>query len=133
MMDITSYGSILKRYRKKVGIFQEDLADVAHTSGSHVCNIEKGHRNGNLLLLREFARVFGVDIIRLIPSWLYSRRKLTLYFHPGKRFHQGGIEKQKVIFGAYLLRNWDRLTQRDLAALIATIKGIHNKWPEEAL
>ena len=130
-MKISSYGRALRTLRAQAGFSQVSLAEVTETGGSHICNIENGFRTGSESLLRSFAGALEADILELIPSWLYSCRSAVFSLPHSKDFHRGGTDKQRVIFCAYLLRNWYRLSQKDLQALIAVIKGVHEKWQKQ--
>lgn len=56
----------VKYYRKKLGLSQERLAEMANLHPTYISNIEQGKRNLSLQTLCDIARALGVDTPTLI-------------------------------------------------------------------
>jgi transcriptional regulator with XRE-family HTH domain len=60
------FGANLKRYRKKAGMSQEDLAEKLEVTSKHLSNIEVGQKFISAGLLEKIAGILGVS-----PSVLF--------------------------------------------------------------
>ena len=55
----------VKELRAKLGLTQQQLADLVHVSSRTIISIEKGQYSPSLLLAYRMARVFGVTVEEL--------------------------------------------------------------------
>ena len=55
----------VKELRAKLGLTQQQLADLAHVSSRTIISIEKGQYSPSLMLAYRMARVFGVTVEEL--------------------------------------------------------------------
>ena len=64
---------LLKEHRERVGLSQDELADLTcQALGLHqaqICNIERGERRVDLVELREFCLALGVPLAVFIAEW----------------------------------------------------------------
>jgi len=61
-------GSNIKFYRKKLGLSQEQLADLADLHRTYVGSVERGERNISALNIEKLAAVLGVEPAKLLES-----------------------------------------------------------------
>ena len=59
-------GINVRKYRKKIGLSQEALADEVGLAVTYVGQIERGLRNPTLAVVEKFARVLGVTPLELL-------------------------------------------------------------------
>ena len=52
----------VKELRAKLGLTQQQLADLVHVSSRTIISIEKGQYSPSLMLAYRMARVFGVTV-----------------------------------------------------------------------
>ena len=55
----------VKELRGKLGLTQQQLADLVHVSSRTIISIEKGQYSPSLMLAYRMARVFGVTVEEL--------------------------------------------------------------------
>lgn len=55
----------LKELRMKLGLTQQQLADLVHVSSRTIISIEKGQYSPSLMLAYRMARAFGVTVEEL--------------------------------------------------------------------
>ena len=55
----------VKELRAKMGLTQQQLADLVHVSSRTIISIEKGQYSPSLMLAYRMARVFGVTVEEL--------------------------------------------------------------------
>ena len=55
----------VKELRAKLGLTQQQLADLVHVSSRTIISIEKGQYSPSLMLAYRMARVFGVTVEEL--------------------------------------------------------------------
>ena len=55
----------VKELRMKLGLTQQQLADLVHVSSRTIISIEKGQYSPSLMLAYRMARVFGVTVEEL--------------------------------------------------------------------
>lgn len=66
MADITKQVRLnIRKYRKKKGWTQEELAFEASLHRAYIGHIERGEKNVGLINLQKIAKALKVDIIRL--------------------------------------------------------------------
>jgi transcriptional regulator with XRE-family HTH domain len=68
-------GQRLQRIRKKAGLTQEGLAEIADLHPSYIAQIERGHKNPSLKSLTKIADALGVPVAVLIAD---SRREIQV-------------------------------------------------------
>ena len=61
-------GDAIRNHRKSEKLTQEQLAELAHTHWTYVSEIENGHRNPGLDVLRRIAGGLGVKLSELITA-----------------------------------------------------------------
>lgn len=59
------FGLAVRRYREKLGLSQEALAEAAGIERSHMGRIERGERNVSLLNIAKIASSLGVTLEHL--------------------------------------------------------------------
>lgn len=62
------FGRVIRRLRKKAGIAQEKLADLAGLHRTHVSLIERGELAPGLLVIQKLATTLGVSMARLMAA-----------------------------------------------------------------
>lgn len=67
---LATIGSNIKFYRKKLGLSQEQLADLADLHRTYVGSVERGERNISALNIEKLAAVLGVEPAKLLESEL---------------------------------------------------------------
>lgn len=60
-------GKEIKKYRKKLDLTQEQLADKVRVSTTHIGLIETGKRRVSLKTLQKIASVLGVRVNEILP------------------------------------------------------------------
>lgn len=60
-------GKMLKKARKKAGLTQEQVADMASLSVPYIGYLETGLRKPSLKTLKKLAKVLGAKVSDLIP------------------------------------------------------------------
>jgi transcriptional regulator with XRE-family HTH domain len=65
---LATIGSNIKFYRKKLGLSQEQLADLADLHRTYVGSVERGERNISALNIEKLAAVLGVEPAKLLES-----------------------------------------------------------------
>jgi transcriptional regulator with XRE-family HTH domain len=65
---LATIGSNVKFYRKKLGLSQEQLADLADLHRTYVGSVERGERNISALNIEKLAVVLGVEPANLLES-----------------------------------------------------------------
>lgn len=55
----------VKEFRMKLGLTQQQLADLVHVSSRTIISIEKGQYSPSLMLAYRMARAFGVTVEEL--------------------------------------------------------------------
>lgn len=61
-------GDTIRRHRKAAKLTQEELAELADSHWTYISEIENGHRNPGLDVLRRIAKGLGVKLSGLIAS-----------------------------------------------------------------
>lgn len=59
------FGQTIKKYRKSLGVTQEELAEKAKVDPKSVISIENGDRNPTLQTIYRLAKALGVEIRQL--------------------------------------------------------------------
>ncbi|HEX3147902.1 MAG TPA: helix-turn-helix transcriptional regulator [Gemmataceae bacterium] len=62
------FGRVVRRYRKKLGLAQEKLAEAAGLHRTHVSLIERGQQAPGLLVIQKFAHALGVSMAKLMAA-----------------------------------------------------------------
>jgi transcriptional regulator with XRE-family HTH domain len=65
---LVTLGSNIKFYRKKLGLSQEQLADLATLHRTYVGAVERGERNISALNIEKLASVLGIEPAKLLES-----------------------------------------------------------------
>jgi transcriptional regulator with XRE-family HTH domain len=65
---LVRFGNQLRSVRKKNGISQEKLAEIAGLHRTYVSSVERGERNISLLNIVRLAEALGVSTKTLIPQ-----------------------------------------------------------------
>lgn len=65
---LVTIGSNIKFYRKKLGLSQEQLADLTDLHRTYVGAVERGQRNISVLDIEKIAVVLGVELAKLLES-----------------------------------------------------------------
>ena len=69
MQDVqVRFGARLRRIRRKKGISQEKLADLAGLHRTYVSSIERGERNVSLVNIERLAIALGTTMAELMPD-----------------------------------------------------------------
>ena len=68
------FGRIVRRYREKVGLSQEDFADVAGIHRTYVSSIERGKVQVSIGVAQKLSAALGVPLSRL---WKDLERELA--------------------------------------------------------
>lgn len=63
-----TFGLQVKRYRKKKGISQEELASISGLHRTYIGSIERGERNVSLNNVEKIAISLGVVVIDLLKN-----------------------------------------------------------------
>lgn len=61
-------GIVIRTHRKAEGLTQEQLAERADSHWTYVSEIENGHRNPSINLLRRIAKGLGIPLSELIAD-----------------------------------------------------------------
>lgn len=61
-------GRNVRRFRKAVGMSQEELAHRARLDRTYISGVERGLRNPTVVVLQELAAVLGVQAADLLES-----------------------------------------------------------------
>lgn len=72
MLDYEKIGKQIRKYRKKLGLSQEQLAEKIWISTTHMSHIETGSTKLSLPVLVDLASVLGVstdDLLQLKPTF----------------------------------------------------------------
>jgi|ERR1700722_12372140 CheY-like chemotaxis protein/DNA-binding XRE family transcriptional regulator len=68
-MDIEKqFGTVVRKWRQKLSISQEDLAKRAGLHRTYICDVERGARNVSLKNVRKLADGLGVSILTLFAD-----------------------------------------------------------------
>ena len=62
------FGRVIRRLRKKAGLAQEKLAEVAGLHRTHVSLIERGQQAPGLLVIEKFAKALGTTMGKLLAA-----------------------------------------------------------------
>jgi transcriptional regulator with XRE-family HTH domain len=62
------FGLRLRQVRKRRGVSQEKLGDMAGLHRTYVSSIERGERNVSLVNIERLAMALGVDMAELMPE-----------------------------------------------------------------
>ncbi|WP_448573130.1 helix-turn-helix domain-containing protein [Trichothermofontia sp.] len=65
---LITIGSNIKFYRKKLGLSQEQLANLADLHRTYVGSVERGERNISALNIEKIATVLGIHPAKLLES-----------------------------------------------------------------
>ena len=65
---LATIGSNIKSYRKKIGLSQEQVADLANLHRTYIGSVERGERNISALNIEKIAVVLGVESAKLLES-----------------------------------------------------------------
>jgi len=65
--DREKLGKTIQRFRKSIGISQEQLAEKLHISRTHVGHVEQGRKSPSFELLGKVARTLKVKLKDLMP------------------------------------------------------------------
>jgi transcriptional regulator with XRE-family HTH domain len=66
MADIrVRFGSAIRQRRHKLGVSQEEFADLCGLDRTYIGGIERGERNLALLNIEKIARAFGISLSEL--------------------------------------------------------------------
>lgn len=69
------FGNRLKVVRKKVGISQEKLAELAGLHRTYVSSVERGQRNISLLNIEKLAEALNIEMRDLMPERIPKAKK----------------------------------------------------------
>ena len=58
----------VKRYRKQLGLSQEELAFECEIDRTYISKLERGIANPSLLILTQLAKVLKVDVVDLLKK-----------------------------------------------------------------
>lgn len=58
-------GENIRKYRKKLGLSQEDLADKARLHRTYIGGVERGERNITLDSMQQIANALGIKVADL--------------------------------------------------------------------
>jgi transcriptional regulator with XRE-family HTH domain len=58
----------VKRYRKQLGLSQEELAFDCEIDRTYISKLERGIANPSLLILTQLAKVLKVDVVDLLKK-----------------------------------------------------------------
>lgn len=61
-------GAVIRKRRKSAKLTQEQLAERAHSHWTYISEIENGHRNPGVLMLRRLARGLNTSLSDLIAE-----------------------------------------------------------------
>lgn len=95
-------GQRIKKFRKKIGMTQEELGAILGVSGSMIAQYETDKRNPKYETLKRIAAALGVEWTELVPESkqgaaiavdVIKRAGLTLKSADGKIVHQGTDQK----------------------------------------
>lgn len=64
---LKQFGENIRKFRKRLGITQEQLADEAKIERSYMGTIERGERNPTLLKVYNIAKALKVKAAQLLP------------------------------------------------------------------
>lgn len=67
---LATIGSNIRFYRKKLGLSQEQLAELAGLHRTYVGSVERGERNIAALNIEKIAIVLGIEPSKLLESKL---------------------------------------------------------------
>jgi transcriptional regulator with XRE-family HTH domain len=62
------FGTKLREIRKRSGVSQEKLAELAGLHRTYVSSVERGERNISLLNIESLAKALGVPMAELMPE-----------------------------------------------------------------
>lgn len=65
---LATIGSNIRFHRKKLGLSQEQLADLADLHRTYIGSVERGERNISALNIEKIAAVLGVEPAKLLES-----------------------------------------------------------------
>lgn len=65
---LVAFGSALRDARKRRGLSQEELADIARLQRTYVNEVERGRRNPTLLTITRLAGAIGVPPASLLAG-----------------------------------------------------------------
>jgi transcriptional regulator with XRE-family HTH domain len=64
---LAAFGNRLREVRRKSGVSQEKLGDLAGLDRTYVSSVERGRNNISLLNIAKLAKALGVPIAELFP------------------------------------------------------------------
>lgn len=70
------YGELIKSYRVKMGLTQNQVASALDVTTGYICNVENGRTAMSLKLLIYYAKLMGVSLDALVGG-LDSEYKIT--------------------------------------------------------
>lgn len=82
-MDIQKLGLYLKQHRRKVGLTQEELAELIHYTPSYISEIERGNREPKLDVLTKLMNELKID-----PRDLFEECSRTPIHSEHSLYHQ---------------------------------------------
>ena len=77
-MDYDKIGENIRKYRKNRGMSQEQLAEKAGISVTHMSHIESGNTKLSLPVLIDFSKIFGVSIDELVFDRKYTEKNMAV-------------------------------------------------------
>jgi len=66
--ELTTFGQLMRQYRKAAGLSQEVLADRAEIHRTYIGGIERGERNPTLLMIYRLADALGIPPAKLLET-----------------------------------------------------------------
>jgi len=82
---------LLRDLRLEAGLSQVDVATAIGRPQAHVSAIEVGRRGLDLLQVREFAELYGVNLVRF--ATLFEERLRAMPYRPPRRARKDAAQK----------------------------------------
>ena len=62
------FAANVKEYRKKLGISQEDLADLSKLHRTYISSVERSKRNVSIEAMEKIANALGIKLSKLLEE-----------------------------------------------------------------
>ena len=86
------FGNILKTYRKKMNLSQEQLATILNTSKSRICLYEIGRRKPNKKFIKKITDKTNIEYEQLYIATLLDKESIDiLTLEKYIKIYKGGI------------------------------------------
>ena len=99
-------GKAIKYYRRKKGLTQAQLAELANTDNCHINRIENGHKTPSIPMMQGIAAMLGV------PAWVLLYGELS-------------VSAQEILS---LLEGCTEMEQAELCANLAAMKSNRRRF-----